>query len=41
MDLLGNKIELNNEARKLVDSFAAQGKTPLIFAQSGAVYFEK
>lgn len=30
-----NKIELNNEEKKLVDSFAAQGKTPLIFAQNG------
>lgn len=32
-----NKIELNNESKKLVDGFATQGKTPLVFAKDREV----
>ncbi len=32
-----NKIEISNEARKIIDSFASQGKTPLIFAKENEI----
>ncbi len=32
-----NNIEIDNEAAKLIEGFASQGKTPLIFAKNGKI----